>query len=1156
MTARLATHLEQHPLINLADVAFTLQHGRSAFVHRLAVVAASPAEAVEALAKPGHAASRRASVGARKPALIWLFPGQGAQYAGMGSGLAATDPVFARAFDDALAAIQPALAFDLRARLADADPQALRPTEATQPALFCVEYALARSWQARGVEAAALIGHSVGEFVAAVVAGVMSLADAGRLVAYRGALLQALPEGAMLSVRLPVAEVLAGMPAALSLAAENGPRACVVAGPTADIEAWAAALQDSGTAARRLVTSHAFHSTMMDAAVAPFEALVRQVRLSAPRIPIVSSATGAWLTDAQASDPTYWARHLREPVRFSTALRCALQRHAGAVTFEVGPREALSVLARQNGPPDTGAGVAVASLGDSAANETEQVMLAEAHLWTLGLTTPTPAATPPTGRRRVRLPTYAFERQRYWVEAQASMPATAAAPAPVLSHISPSIAMAVSPPSVDLPPPASTAMSSSILAAAPRRSSLIDRLRELFGDVAGLDLSTADPTAAFVEFGIDSLTLTQVAMQTRKRFGVAVTFRQLSESCRSFDALAAFLDGAMPPETAPVVVPTMTAQPPTASQIAFPPSTSAPAESLVQQVIQQQMVLMAQQLALLSGTPMSGTAVPAAATHQPVAPVQSASAPANATAAPATEEGGAIRYDVKKAFGAIARIHTQAAEITTRQRARLEAFERRYIERTAKSKAYTSAHRPHLADPRVVNGFRPLTKEITYQIVIEKSRGSRLWDIDGNEYVDVLNGFGMNLFGWQPEFVQEAVRRQLDAGYEIGPQHPLAGEVADLICEMTGFDRAGLCNTGSEAVMAAVRIARTVTCRNTVVLFTGSYHGTFDEVLVRAGRNAKGIPAAPGIMAGAFDDVRVLDYGTPEALEFIRRHADDLAAVLIEPVQSRRPEFQPREFLKQVREITEASGTCLIFDEVITGFRTHPGGVQAMFDIRADLTTYGKVIGGGFPIGVIAGKRAYMDALDGGGWHYGDDSVPTVGVTYFAGTFVRHPLALAAAKASLLHLKEQGAQLQEQLNTSTAAMADELVAFCREVGAPIEIRHFGSLWRVAWLEEHPLQDLLFAMMRSRGVHILDNFPCFMTTAHTPQDIATIKSAFKESVAELQQAEFLPARIPAQAQALDVTKPPVPGAKLGRGPNGEAQWYVPHPDQPGKYVIAH
>ena len=143
--------------------------------------------------------------------------------------------------------------------------------------------------------------------------------------------------------------------------------------------------------------------------------------------------------------------------------------------------------------------------------------------------------------------------------------------------------------------------------------------------------------------------------------------------------------------------------------------------------------------------------------------------------------------------------------------------------------------------------------------------------------MDVLNGFGMNMFGWQPDFVQAAVREQLELGYEIGPQHPLAGEVAELVCELTGFDRAGLCNTGSEAVMAAVRIARTATGRKTLVLFTGSYHGTMDEVLVRAGRNAKGIPAAPGIMSGVFGDVRVLEYGTDESLEFIRNNAGDLA---------------------------------------------------------------------------------------------------------------------------------------------------------------------------------------------------------------------------------------------------------------------------------------
>jgi glutamate-1-semialdehyde aminotransferase len=363
--------------------------------------------------------------------------------------------------------------------------------------------------------------------------------------------------------------------------------------------------------------------------------------------------------------------------------------------------------------------------------------------------------------------------------------------------------------------------------------------------------------------------------------------------------------------------------------------------------------------------------------------------------------------------------------------------------------------------------------------------------------------------------------------------------------------RAALCNTGSEAVMAALRIARTVTGRNTVVVFTGSYHGTFDEVLVRAGREARGMSAAPGVLQTMFGEVRVLDYGTPEALEFIRAHARDLAAVLVEPVQSRRPDFQPREFLREVRAITEQSETCLIFDEVITGFRSDLGGAQALFGVRADLATYGKVLGGGFPVGVIAGKRDYMDALDGGAWRYGDDSMPTVGVTYFAGTFVRHPLALAAAKAALEHLKRDNNQLQAQLNLHTAAMADELTAFCREVGAPVEIRYFSSLWRVTWLEDHPLQDLLFAMMRSRGVHILDNFPCFMTTAHSQEDIATIKSAFKQSIAAMQEAELLPRRA-VTLPAFDASHPPAPNARLGRDRDGQPAWFVPDPDARGKF----
>jgi glutamate-1-semialdehyde aminotransferase len=296
----------------------------------------------------------------------------------------------------------------------------------------------------------------------------------------------------------------------------------------------------------------------------------------------------------------------------------------------------------------------------------------------------------------------------------------------------------------------------------------------------------------------------------------------------------------------------------------------------------------------------------------------------------------------------------------------------------------------------------------------------------------------------------------------------------------------------------------------------------------------------------------VLDYGTPESLQWLREHADELAAVLVEPVQSRRPDFQPREFLKDLRAVTEQHGTVLIFDEVVTGFRCHPGGTQGLFEIRADLASYGKVVGGGFPIGVIAGKREFMDALDGGQWQYGDDSIPTVGVTYFAGTFVRHPLALAAAHAVLDHLKQAGPSLQAELTATTAAMVEDLNAYCRERGAPIVIKSFASVWKVFFDEDHPLQDLLFAMMRNRGVHILDNFPCFMTTAHTAADIDVIKVAFKEAVAELQEADFLPQRQSAAA-VFDASRPPVPGARLGRDPEGKPAWFMPHPETPGKFV---
>jgi glutamate-1-semialdehyde aminotransferase len=362
-----------------------------------------------------------------------------------------------------------------------------------------------------------------------------------------------------------------------------------------------------------------------------------------------------------------------------------------------------------------------------------------------------------------------------------------------------------------------------------------------------------------------------------------------------------------------------------------------------------------------------------------------------------------------------------------------------------------------------------------------------------------------------------------------------------------------------------------------IVMFNGAYHGIFDEVIVRGTPSGKSYPAASGIPPESVANTLILDYGTDESLRVIRERADELAAVLVEPVQSRRPDFQPAAFLRELRTITERAGCALIFDEVITGFRIGPGGAQAHFNVRADLATYGKIIGGGMPIGAIAGASRFMDALDGGMWRYGDDSIPEVGVTYFAGTFVRHPVALAAAKAALGFLKERGPELQRDVNQRTERLVRELNEHFDRVGAPVHIPHFGSLFKPHVDEDLPFGSLFFHALRRRGVHIWEGRPCFLTVAHDDEDVAFLSRAFRDATAEMQQGGFFPTKAATQTATTNATTPasrgaatttsaapsasagndapaaPVPGARLGKDPDGKPAWFAPDPDRPGKYV---
>ena len=297
------------------------------------------------------------------------------------------------------------------------------------------------------------------------------------------------------------------------------------------------------------------------------------------------------------------------------------------------------------------------------------------------------------------------------------------------------------------------------------------------------------------------------------------------------------------------------------------------------------------------------------------------------------------------------------------------------------------------------------------------------------------------------------------------------------------------------------------------------------------------VPVAPGIPEHIVRDVLVVDYGTPEGLELLRAHAHELAAILIEPVQSRRPDLQPREFLHAAREIATQAGCALVFDEVITGFRCHPGGAQAYFGVQADLATWGKVMGGGMPVGAITGKAEYMDALDGGAWQYGDGSFPEVGVTFFAGTYIRHPLTMAASWAILNFLQREGPDLQQRLSARTAAMVGELNTFFADSGVPLHLENFASLFYPHFDDEIKHGSLLYFHLRARGIHIWEGRPCFLSTAHTAADIATVIRAFKSTVRELQRGGFLPGEpLPETASADDVAPVPTLPVLPTRGGN--------------------
>jgi acyl transferase domain-containing protein len=422
ITTNLVAHLRRNPRVSLNDVAYTLQVGRRAFSHRRTLVCRDINEAVTelALAQPRQVSTTSYEDTGRS--IVFMFSGQGSQYTNMGLNLYQDQPSFRAQVDDCAERLIPRLGIDLRDVLYPTEKQRekaserLGETAITQPALFVVAYALARLLMDWGVRPQALIGHSIGEYVAACLAGVFSLDEALTLVAERGRLMQQMPRGSMLAVSLPDRELEALLGQRLSLAAINGPSQCVVAGPREEVDMLHGLLTSQGVGCKYLCTSHAFHSEMVEPILDSFAEEIKKVNLKSPQIPYVSNVTGTWIKATEATDPNYWVRQLRETVRFGKGLE-EVFRIPEAILLEVGPGRSLSTLVNQQSDKNENR-VVLNTLRHpaEALPDTKLLLNTLGKLWREGIEIDWPGFNAPSNHRRIPLPTYPFERRRFWIE--------------------------------------------------------------------------------------------------------------------------------------------------------------------------------------------------------------------------------------------------------------------------------------------------------------------------------------------------------------------------------------------------------------------------------------------------------------------------------------------------------------------------------------------------------------------------------------------------------------------------------------------------------------------------------------------------------------------------------------------------------------------
>ncbi|RCX20929.1 thioester reductase-like protein [Anaerobacterium chartisolvens] len=993
--------------------------------------------------------------------VAFMFTGQGSQYIGVGQELYKTQHTFRETMDTCCRLFNKYLdksIIDILYFPNDTD-EILEMTEYSQPIIFSVEYSLLKLWESCNVKPSLVVGHSIGKYTAACAAGILSMEDTVKLVASRGKLMQVLHDNVC-------------------------------------------------------------HSNLRRLIIKEFEETASGISCNPPKIPIIADATGKLVSANELSVPEYWTNHILDTVHFHDVLN-TIEEQGCEVLLEMG---SISTLSGIDGECIKNDKTVVLPSMSYNRNDLEQMLETTSKLYMAGINIDWKQFSKGYERKKVILPNYPFQRKRYWK---------------VVNNI---VLHGKQLAGHDNVENSEVHCLFSENVGVKMIEDIQLKIKEIIKSVSGIEVSDIDENANLFSLGLDSLMLIQIKKQLDNEYKTDISVDKFLEDLDTVQKISAYISAngsfkstlcsmeevsftdsveVLPVEIGKSAVPHSQYKHSTVTNVQdvlykhkeevaseIKPLKSA---NMVENIMSMQMHtlsqsisdLAAKQLQMLRGIQtISFDNIEEETNVNPIIKKEDSSDKKESVHKTRPEH---LKPNIRS-------IKLEEDVLSLHQERFVKDLIYRYNKRTQKSKKYEEKSRYSFSHWLTSLNFRMTLKELIYPLIAKSAKGAYFWDIDGNKYIDLAIGYGVHFFGHKPEFVTTAIENQIKEGFVLSPHPDMIGEVADLVREITGVERVNFCNTGSEAVMAALRIARTVTKRSKVVRFAGSYHGIYDGILAEADDYGT-FPQSSGIMQGAVDDIVVLGYGSPESLKTIREMGSELAAVLVEPVQSRRPGLQPKEFLQELREITEQTGTVLIFDEMITGFRICAEGAQKHFGTKADIVTYGKIVGGGMPIGVVAGKKEYLDAVDGGQWNFRDKSAPDKEVTFIAGTFANHPLTLAASRAVLEHMKKYGSSLYDRLNEKTTWFADTLNRFFEAENIPIRIRHFGSLFRFESFGRYDLalmpieMDLFFYLLMEKGIYTWERRVCFFSTAHTDEDFDYIIKSVKDSLRELRAGGF-------------------------------------------------